>query len=240
MVPERDEQAQQYRLARGWTPSPRLRALTLVAVGLLLLTHPLVGGLPSAVGPTGTVEYTAYEVSPAGDGFTYRPLAAETGELSARSRLNGVGGLTLLDCYPYERSRTCTLEAALITRSLNVSNPADWSGYTYHGGFYERVAVGHDEGVELRLRSVSARAVLENISIPAEDWTDRTRRAVETGQISTTRRMPRTTLARNGSYYVVLPEGGEPPENERPGPVETVLSSVGGVLLLQRGIRAIE
>ena len=237
MTPDRNEQVQQNRLARGWTPSPRLRAFGLVAIGLLLLTHPLVGGLPSAVGLTGTAEYTAYEVSPAGDGFAYQPLAAETGELSAQARVSATGGLTLLDCYPFESSRACTVEAALTNRSLTVASPTDWSGYTYHDGFYERTAVSHDDGVELRLRSVSARAVLANISIPARDWTHQTRKAVEAGQISTSRRLPGAMLARNGSYYIVLPEGGDPPEDEQPGPLETVLSSAGGVLLLQRGIR---
>jgi hypothetical protein len=241
MVPDRTDPSDSGgRLARGWVPSERLRAGVVLAVGLLLVVHPLVGGLPDALGLTGELRYTAYEVTPDGDGFDYRPLANTSGEpRSATGRLYAMGGLTLVDCYPPAVSRACELEAAVTDRRLSVDDePADWGGYTYHDGLYEQVSARQNGSVALSLRPVSARTVLANISVPASAWSAPLRQAVDTGRVTSDPRLPLAgaMLVRDDSYYIVLPARGEPVE-EPMGPGTAAVSAGTGALLLLWGVR---
>lgn len=226
-------------LARGWTPSRRLRASTFLVIGVLLIAHPLVGGLPDAVGFSESVEYDAIEVAPDGDGLTFSGV---TDQESAWVKIARSGGLSFIDCYTTLGSRECWLESALVDHTVTVeSEPPDWQGYTYHDGFYERVAFDRGDAVEIGLRPVSARTVLSNVSVPARDWNRQTRRAVERGSLRTDSRLAfaGAILERNGSYLVVVPDA-EIPEDEPVDPVVGTMSAVLGTLAMVRGKRELE
>jgi len=239
MVPEDDGHGNGL-LGRGWSPSPRVRATALVVVGLLVILNPLVGGLPDAVGLTGTAEYAAAEITPEGGDLSLAWV--EERERSVRGVLDVSGGLTLLDCFPgFVTSRACGLESSLTDRSVTVpEEPVGWSGYTYHDRLYERTVGPGSGGVTLSLRPVSARTVLANISAPAANAPDAVRRAVETGSVRADAPLDSTglVLERSGSYYVVLPTESEP-RPEPAGPVYTAASTAVGLLLVQRGRRIV-
>lgn len=237
MVPE-DDGGDSGLLGRGWTPSPRVRGTALVVVGLLVISNPLVGGLPDAVGLTGTAEYAAAEITPDGGDLSFAWV--EERDQSVRGVLDIHGGLTLLDCFPgFVVSRACGLESSLTDRSVTVpQEPVGWDGYTYHDRLYERTVSSGSGGGALSLRPVSARTVLENISAPLANAPDAVRRAVGTGSVRADAPLDSTglVLERSGSYYVVLPTESEP-RPEPPGPVYTAASTVVGLLLVQRGRR---
>lgn len=243
MVPEPDDSSDSGGvLGRGWTPSARFRVFVLVAVGLVLVAHPLVGGLPDAAGLTGNVEYTAYEVSPDGAHLDYSELGDDDSNAPPGVLLRRVRQSPPIDCYPRVDDRACTLEAALTDQRVTVpSATEDWRGYTYHGGFYERVVTPQNDSLVLSLRTVSAATVLANVSVPASDWSAPVRRAVETGTVATDPplSLAGSILVRDGTYYVVLPEDGDQTDDS-PGPVASVVSAGVGTLLVRRGVRQVD
>lgn len=248
MVPDSDsDSGSSGLLGRGWTPSRRVRAVAFVGVGLLLVVHAAVGGLPAVLGLTGTVEYHALsvEADPDGDrllfsgGVDGRP---GTSELAVR------GGLRDVDCYldvGARGSTACALERPLVAADLTVPDdaPEDWRGYTYHGQFYERVSNRTNGTVTLGLRPVPADDVLADVAVPVESVPDvsggdAVRRAVETGSVRVDPPFAyaREVLRGDGEYYVLV-AGEQPPEDDEHHPVTTTLSAALGVLLVQRGYR---
>ncbi|WP_159898956.1 hypothetical protein [Salinirussus salinus] len=249
MVPDsEDSGSESDLLGRGWTPSRRTRALVFVGVGLLLVVHAAVGGLPAALGLTGTVEYHALsvEADPDGDrllfsgGVDGRP---GTSDLAVR------GGLRDVDCYldvAVRGSAACALERPLVEADLTLPDddaPEDWRGYTYHGRFYERVSERTNGTVTLGLRPVPAGDVLADAAVPVESVPevsggDAVRRAVETGSVRVDPPFAyaREVLRSDGGYYVLVAEDF-PSEDDGQHPVTTTLSAALGVLLLQRGRR---
>lgn len=247
MVPERENSDSESGgfLGRGWTPSRRVRAFVFVVVGLLLIVHAAVGGLPAALGLTGTVEYHALSVDadPDGDRLLF------SGGVDGRpgtSDLAVQGGLRDVDCYldvAARGSTACALERPLLAADLTVPDdaPEDWGGYTYHGQFYERVSNRSNDSVTLGLRPVPAEAVLADVavpvgSIPDVSGGDAVRQAVETGSVRVDPPFAyaREILRHDSEYYVVVAEEF-PPEDEGQHPVTTTLSAGLGVLLVQRG-----
>jgi hypothetical protein len=248
MVPDSDGGSDSDLLGRGWTPSQRTRAAAFVGIGLLLVAHALVGGLPAALGLTGTVEYHALsvEADPDGDrllfsgGVEGRPGASD---LAVR------GGLRDVDCYldvVARGSTACALERPLVEGNLTLPDddtPEDWRGYTYHGRFYERVSARANGTATIGLRPVPAEEVLADVavpvgSIPGASGGDAVRKAVETGSVRVDPPFAyaREVLQREGSYYVLV-AGEPPPEDDGQLPVTTTLSAAVGVLLVQRGRR---
>lgn len=246
MVPDSDSGRGGGFLGRGWTPSRRTRAFAFVGVGLLLVAHAAVGGLPAALGLTGTVEYHALSVEADSDGDRLlfsggvegRP---GTADIAVR------GGLRDVDCYldvAARGSTECALERPLVEANLTLPDddaPEDWRGYTYHGQFYERVSGRSNGTVTLGLRPVPAEEVLADIavpvgSIPDVSGGDAVRRAVETGSVRVDPPFAyaREVLRSEGEYYVVVAEKS-PPEEEGQHPVMTTLSAALGILLVQRG-----
>jgi hypothetical protein len=223
-------------LARGWVPSPRLRAAVLVAVGLLLVAHALVGGLPAALGLSAGVDYHAVEVTPAGDDLAFEPVGDEAPSVGAG--FARTGGPTLLDCYPFGSDATCVLETQLTDAALTVDAPPEvWHGYTHHDRFYERVATDRGDAVELALRPLPARAVLANVSVPAREWSAPIRTAVEAGRVAADPSLPLAgaVLERAGSFYVVFPASSAGAD-ESTGAVGRVLTGMLGVLVARRGV----
>jgi hypothetical protein len=228
-------------LGRGWSPSRRVSATVLVVVGVLLMLHPLVGGLPDAAGLTGDVEYSAAEISPEGGDIEFRWLADV--DRSVISLLYEHGGLALVDCLPEGGDRTdCALESDLTDSTATVDlSPSLWSGYTYHGRFYERVVADRGENVTVGLRPVEAETVLSNVSIPGRDWPDRVRRAVDDGRMTAASRLSSTgaVLSRDGRYYVVVPTSPVP-DDERTGPLYTAFFTIVGLSLAHSGWKRYE
>lgn len=211
-------------------------ATVLFLCGMLLICHPLVGGLPNLVGLTGTAEYEAVEIQPDGDGF------ALPNGTSDRAREGVVYGDTFdrIDCFPWFEGRECYLEGELLDHELIVEDdPAHWDGYTHHGRFYERVTRDTGNGQALALRPVSARTVLGNISTPERDWSQEEETAVETGSVSVRPplRSAGGVLERNGSFYVVVHTDGPAEAPQPPGRFETTLSVLLGVLSIQAAFR---
>jgi hypothetical protein len=173
MVPDsEDSGSESDLLGRGWTPSGRTRALVFVGVGLLLVVHAAVGGLPAALGVTGTVEYHALSVEADPDGDRFLFSGGVDGRLGT-SDLAVRGGLRDVDCYldvAARGSTACALERPLVEADLTVPDdaPEDWRGYTYHGRFYERVSERTNGTVTLGLRPVPAGDVLADIAVPVE------------------------------------------------------------------------
>ncbi|MEF8886267.1 MAG: hypothetical protein V5A30_00560 [Haloarculaceae archaeon] len=246
MVPDSDSGSSSGLLGRGWTPSRRVRAFAFVGVGLLLVVHAAVGGLPAALGLTGTVEYHALsvETDPDGDRLLF------SGGVDGRpgtSDLAVQGGLRDVDCYldvAARGSTTCALERPLLEANRTLPDdeaPDDWRGYTYHGRFYERVSNRSNDSVTLGLQPVPAGEVLADVAVPVESIPDvsggdAVRRAVETGSVRVDPPFAyaREVLRHDGGYYVVVAEES-PPEDEAQHPVTTTLSAALGVLLIQRG-----
>lgn len=244
MVPDSDSSS---LLGRGWTPSLRVRAVTLVGVGLLLAVHAAVGGLPAALGLTGTVEYHALsvEADPDGDRLLF------SGGVDGRpgtSDLTVQGGLRDVDCYldvAARGSTECALEHPLLGANLTLPDdeaPDDWRGYTYHGRFYERVSNRSNGGVTLGLQPVPAEEALADVAVPVESTPDvsggdAVRQAVETGSVRVDPPFAyaREVLRHDGGYHVVVAEESLPQEGQHP--VMTTLSAALGVLLIQRGRR---
>ena len=225
-------------LGRGWAPSARLRATVFIVVGLLLVLHPLVGGLPDAVGLTGTAEYSAAEITPKGGDVDVRWLADR--QRSVAGELYEHGGLVLIDCLPADLDpRDCALEATLIDRPASADlEPGAWSGYTYHGRFYERVAEETGGTVTLSLRPVAAETALGNVSVPATDWSETIHQAVEEGTVRAEPPLANTgvVLEDAGRYYVVVPTS-DVPRDEPAGPLYTAAFTLVGLALVQRGRR---
>jgi hypothetical protein len=227
-------------LGRGWAPGPRTRGAFFLAVGLLLIAQPLVGGIPDALGLTGNTDYAAIEITPDGGEIDM----AWVGERD-RSPVTAVadnGGFTLLDCYSrLVESRECALESGLANGTVTVARePPGWSGYTYHGRVYGRVTLGGGENVTLGLRPVQAREALADISIPARDWPDGIRRAVEEGSVTVDPplRSAGAVLERDGQFYTVVPT--EFTRRDEPaGPAYTAALAIAGVLSIQRGWRTL-
>lgn len=242
MVPEPDESGSSGGLvARGWTPSARTASAVYLLLALVIVAHPLVGGWPAALGISGQVTYTAYEVTPESDHFEYRSLAdTDEDALRPRARLYSMGGSSLLDCYPrLAADRACLLEEGLVNQSVSVdSSRGLWLGYTYHETFYRRVAADTPDGTTLRLEPVSAATVLRNVSVPQSDWSADVTRAVRTGEITATPhvRLEGAFLSRGDSYFVVLPAESEDPPDP-PGPLVSALCGVVGLLSFQRSMR---
>ncbi|MHB9287827.1 hypothetical protein ACKVMT_12410 [Halobacteriales archaeon Cl-PHB] len=226
-------------LARGWTPSRRVLSVLAVLLGLLLIANPLVGGLSDAAGLSGNVEYSAAEVTPDGDGLDVSWV--DGSDRSVWPFLYGQDELQGIHCYPYgDESTECYLESALVEQNLTLGDvPVSYREYTYQDRFYERIEHhGESDEITLALRPVSARAVLDNVSIPAPEWSDAVRRAVDSGTVSMDPplRQAGTILERGSTYYVVL--SPEPvPEDEPAGPVYTAFCTLLGAGFVQYGRR---
>lgn len=246
MVPDSDSDGGDL-LGRGWTPSRRFRALAFLAVGSLLVVHALVGGLPAALGLTGTVEYHALsvEADPDGDRLLF-PGSGVDGR-PGTSDLAIQGGLRDVDCYldvAARGSTACALERPLVEANLTLADddaPEDWRGYTYHGRFYERVSSSSGDNVTLGLRPVAAEEVLADVAVPVESVPevsggDAVRRAVETGSVRVDPPFAyaREILRGDGDYYVLVADE-QPPDDDGQQPVTTTLSAVLGALLVRRG-----
>jgi len=235
-------------LGRGWTPSRRTRAFALVGVGSLLVVHALVGGLPAALGLTGTVEYHALSVEAGPDGD--RLLFSGGGDgRSGASDIAARGGLRDVDCYldvTARDSTECTLERPLVEADLTLTDddaPEAWRGYTYHGRFYERVSERTNGTVTLDLQPVPAGDVLADVavpvgSVPEVSGGDAVRRAVETGSVRVDPPFAyaREVLRHDGEYYVLVADE-QAPDDDGQHPVTTTVSAALGVLLVQRGRR---
>lgn len=235
MVPGTEDEATD-PLFRGWAPSRRLKSFLLVSVGVILVVHPLVGGLPSALGLTGTIQYTAVEVQPDGSRLSF--AGPSQAEYTAEAALGGESPLQI-DCYPNGVSERCVMESQLTDGNLTVSTePRGWRGFSYHGHFYRQVSTRDNETVTLGLQPVTARTVLANLSVPPTDWSQPIRTAVETGNVSVAHEPTLTgvVLSRNGSYYVVVPTS-ENSSDMPPHGLHATLSTILGVLLIQRGKR---
>lgn len=248
MVPDSDDSESGF-FGRGWTPSRRTRAFAFVGVGCLLVVHGLVGGLPAALGLTGTVEYHALsvEADPDGDRLLFSGGGVErrpsTSELAVR------GGLREVDCYLDVVTRTsaeCALERPLVDTGLTLPDgdiPENWRGYTHHGRFYERVSSRANGTVTLGLQSVPAEDVLADVAVPVDSVPDvsggdAVRQAVETGsvRVDSPFAYAREVLQSDGEYYVLVADE-RPRADDEQGPVTTALSAVVGTLLVQRGRR---
>jgi hypothetical protein len=225
-------------LGRGWTPSKRVRATAFLLVGALLLAHPLVGGLPDAAGLTGNAEYTAAEVRPDDGAVDFRWLADH--DRSVSGELVAEGGLPLIDCLPDDADLSyCALEAPLTDRNATLARePPTWSGYTYHGRFYERRVLSRSGNTTVGLSPVAAETVLEDVAIPRTSWSEPVRRAVEQGRVTAEPRVESVgvILADGGEYYLVLPTSSVP-DDEPPGPLYTAAFTAAGLGLLRRGWR---
>lgn len=237
MVPESDSHRGSGLLGHGWTPSPRLRATFFLVIGVTLVLHPLVGGLPDAVGLDSGTTYRAAEITPDGGDIRFEWLDGRGG--SVRGQLYVYGDLTLIDCLADRNDEYCALESSLTDDTATVDlEPTLWGGYTYHDRFYERVVRERGPGVTLGLRPVPAETVLEEVSIPARDWPEPVRRAVETGRVTVDGPVSSTgaVLSRDGNYYLVLPT--TPVDRDEPaGPVYTAAFTAAGLALLRRGRR---
>jgi hypothetical protein len=225
-------------LGRGWAPSEGTRAFALLFVGALLVAHPLVGGLPDAVGLTGNAEYAAMELTP--DGGEIETEWVEPRDDLRSAAIHNHGGFTLLDCVSkIEGSRECALESGLTNRSLAVSrDPDTWNWYTYHDRAYERVETTRNGTTVLALRPVPAREALSESAVPFRDWSDTVRRAVEEGSVTVD---PPLTLAgavleRGGNFYAVFPTEFVDAD-ESAGPLYTAAFTAVGVVLIGRSIR---
>lgn len=245
MVPDSDS-GNGGLLGRGWTPSRRTRALAFLAVGLLFVAHAAVGGLPAALGLTGTVEYHALSVEADPDGDRLLVSGGVDGR-PGTSDIATQGGLRDVDCYLNVAARgatECALERPLVEANITLTDddaPEDWRGYTYHGRFYERISGRANGTVTLGLRPVPADAVLADVAVPVESVPgvsggDAVRRAVETGSVRVDPPFAyaREVLRDEGGYYVLV-AGEQPPEDDGQHPVTTTLSAALGVLLVQRG-----
>lgn len=117
MVPGRDGSD---RLLRGWHPRGRVLATVLFLCGVLLICHPLVGGLTNLVGLTGTAEYEAVEIAPDGDGLVYGN-GTDSDDDHRRQVLNA-DTFDRIDCFPWDDSRECGLEAELVDDGMIAGN----------------------------------------------------------------------------------------------------------------------
>ena len=234
-------------LGRGWTPSLRVRAVALIGAGLVLVVHAATGGLPAALGLTGTVEYHALsvEADPDGDRLLF------SGGVDGRPGASGLavrGGLREVDCYldvVAPDSAECALERPLVDTGLTLPDgdvPEGWRGYTHHGQFYERVSSRANGTVTLGLRPVPAEDVLADVAVPVDSVPDvsggdAVRQAVETGSVRVDPPFAyaREVLRSDGECYVLV--AGERPPDDEQRPVTTALSAVAGTLLAQRGRR---
>ncbi len=222
-------------LFRGWSPSHRFKALVFLSLGSILVLHPLVGGLPSALGLTGTVQYTAVEVQPERDALSFS--GPDRAAHRAEGAIGGQSGLQI-DCYPIGVSDRCALESQLTAGNLTVpTGPDNWRGYSYHGEFYKQVSTENQENTTLALQPVPARAVLANLSVSTRHWSAPLTTAVETGNVTVRSELQHAErlLARNGSYYVVVPMSDRSRDTS-PGGLSATISTVLGVLSFQRGI----
>ncbi|SEP26179.1 hypothetical protein SAMN05216388_10575 [Halorientalis persicus] len=223
-------------LLRGWRPSQRLRTILFLSIGVVLILHPLVGGIPHALGLTGTVQYTTVEVQPESNQFVFS--GPDRAAFRAEEALGGTGALHI-DCYPNGLSEQCALESQLTEQNVTVQRePQGWRGYTYHEQFYKKVTAEENETIELGLEPVTPHAVLSNMSVPADKWPQPIQTAVQTGNVTVTEEPSFTgvVLSQNGSYYMVVSMGPfdshEPPQG-----LAATVSTILGVLSIQYGRR---
>jgi hypothetical protein len=226
-------------LARGWSPTRRQAIAARFVVGTLLLVTPLwVGYVPLDL-----------------DGTEYRyrttDVTVEDGELAFGDesvlRLHGVERVDCSSDNPFEWGRVCGLERELVAEGPRtvpgiVERVPDPEYVEVGGEYYERNTTLTENGTRLALERVSARTVLEDVSVSPSTLPLAGKWAVWTGSVAADERpaFEGRIVETDDGYTLVYLRGYSLSSSAGIEPVVWVVGIGAGVALLRSGYRAME
>lgn len=226
-------------LARGWSPTRRQAIAARLVVGTLLCLTPLwVGYVPLDL-----------------DGTEYRyrttDVTVEAGELAFGDgdalRLHGVEGVDCSSDNPFEWGRVCGLEREIAADGARtvpgiVERVPDPEYVEVGGEYYERNTTLTENGTRLALERVSARTVLEDVSVPpntlplAGEW------AIRTGGVAADQRptFEGRIVEMGDGYTLIYLRGYSLSSSSGIEPVVWLVGIGAGVALVRSGYRRID